>query len=66
MRSGHSVWAKTRQASDIIDIQGLLKQHSGSIESEFTIPSQSRIPTSHPISDREAQRPFPLKSTMGS
>ena len=61
-----SMLGKTRQASDIIDIQALLKQYSDSIEREFTVPSQSRLSTSQLISDREAQRPFPLKSTMGS
>ena len=54
MRSGHSVWAKTRQASDVIDIQGLLKQYWDSDEHEFTVPSQSRPPISRSISDRAA------------
>ena len=49
MRSGHSVWAKTRQASDIIDIQGLLKQYWDSTEHDFMVPSQSRPPTSPPF-----------------
>ena len=51
MRSGHSVWAKIRQAGDIIDIQGLLKQYWNSTEHEFTVPSQSQPPTSQSISD---------------
>ena len=65
MRSGHSVWAKTRQASNVIDIQGLLKQYWDSIEHDFTVSSQSRPPTSQLISDREAQRSPHLKSMMG-
>ena len=65
MRSGHSIWAKIRQNSDVIDIQGLLNNYWGSTEHEFTVPSQLRPPTSPPISDREAQRPLPLENTMG-
>ena len=65
MRSGHSFWARIRQNSDVIDIQGLLKNYWDSTEHEFTIPSQSWPPTSPPISDTEAQRPFPLENTMG-
>ena len=49
MRSGHSVWAKTRQAYDIINIQGLLNQYWDSTEHEFMVPSQSRPPTSPPF-----------------
>ena len=42
MRSGHSFWAKNRQNSDIVDIQGLLSNYLDSNEHEFTVPSQSR------------------------
>ena len=66
MRTGHSFWAKIRQNSDIIDIQALLESYWGSTEHEFTVSSQSQPLTSLLISDREAQRPLPLESTMGS
>ena len=52
MRFGHSVWAKVRQANDIINIQGLLKQYWDSTADEFTLPSQSQPPTSSSISDQ--------------
>ena len=65
MRSGHSVWAKIRQTSDVTNIQGLLKQYSDSTEREFTVPSQLRPPTSQPIADREVQVLSHLKSMMG-
>ena len=55
MRSGHSVWAKIRQNSDVIDIQGLLQQYWDSTEHNFTVPSQSRLPTRPPISDRDTE-----------
>ena len=42
MRSGHSFWAKNRQNSDIVDIQGLRSSYLDSNEHEFTVPSQSR------------------------
>ena len=51
MRSGLSLWAKIRQKSADIDIQELLKEYWDSIEHEFTVPSQSRPPTSPPISN---------------
>jgi len=65
MRTGHSFWARGVQNNDVIDIQGLLKQYWGSTEHEFMVPSQLRLPSSPLISDREAQRPLPLESTMG-
>ena len=58
MRSGHSVWAKIRQNSDVINIQGLLKEYWNSTKHEVTVTSQSRPPTGPPISNREAQRPL--------
>ena len=64
MRTGHALWAKVRQNTGTINIQGLLKQYWDSTEHEFTIPSQSHPLTSQPISDKEAQRPLSLESTM--
>ena len=65
MRSGHSFWAKIRQKSDVVDIQGLLQEYWDSTEHEITVPSQSQPPKCAPVSDREAQRPLRLESTMG-
>ena len=64
MRTGHSFWAKNRQNSDVIDIQGLLKEYWGSTEHELMVTSRSRPTTSPPVSDGEAQRSLPLESTM--
>ena len=65
MRTGYFFWAKNKQNDDAIDIKELLKDHWGSTEHAFMVPSSSRPPTSPPISDREAQRPLPLESIMG-
>ena len=65
MRSGHSFWAQIRRNSDLIDTQALLKLYWDSTEQEFTVTGQPRPPMSPPISDTEAQSPFPLESTMG-
>ena len=64
MRTGHSFWAKIREKSDVVDIQGLLKEYWDSTEHELTVPSQSQPPKCPPVSDREAQRPLRLESTM--
>ena len=64
MRSGHSFWAKIRQKSDTVDIQELLKEYWDSTEHELTIPSQSQRPECPLVSDRGAQRPLRLESTM--
>ena len=54
MNTGYFLWAKNRQNTTLIDIQGLLTQYWDSAENEFKIPGQSRPPTRPPISDREA------------
>jgi len=41
MRDGHLLWAKNRQASEMIDLQALFNDYWNSNESEFTVPSQS-------------------------
>ena len=56
MRFGHSLWAKVRQASDIINIQGLLKQYWDSTADEFTVPSQS---------DHQLVSPFLIEKHSG-
>ena len=51
MKSGHSVWAKYREASDVIDLDGLFKDYWSSNNREFTVLSQSFSPTSPHRSD---------------
>ena len=41
MKSGHSVWAKYRDASDVIDLDELFDDYWGSNNHEFTVLSQS-------------------------
>ena len=55
MRSGHLFWAKDRQRSEEIDSQALFDQYWGSNKHEFTLPSQSCLPTSPLISERRAE-----------
>ena len=66
MRTGHAYWAKTRQQSDVIDIQGLLKEYWDSNQHEFTVPSQSQSPTRPLISDRAVQRTLSLENIVGT
>ena len=47
MKSGHSVWAKYREASEVIDLDGLFSDYWGSNNVEFTVLSQS-IPLTSP------------------
>ena len=55
MREGHLFWAKNRQTSEVIDIQGLFNDYWDSNEREFLVSSQSRSLSSSLISDREVQ-----------
>jgi hypothetical protein len=41
MKSGHSFWAKYREKSGVIDLQGVFDHYWNSNEHEFTVPSQS-------------------------
>jgi hypothetical protein len=41
MRSGHLLWAKNRQTSEVIDIQGLFNDYWSSNDREFLVSSQS-------------------------
>ena len=43
MKSGHSLWAKHREASEVIDIHGLFGDYWSSNNHEFTVLSQSFI-----------------------
>ena len=39
MKSGHSVWAKYREASEVINLDGLFNDYWGSDSHEFTVLS---------------------------
>ncbi len=41
MRLGHSVWAKYREAGEIIDLDGLFSDYWSSNNRDFTVLSQS-------------------------
>ena len=41
MRSGHSFWAKHREASEVIDLRGISSDYWSSINREFTVLSES-------------------------
>ena len=51
MRSGHSVWAKYREASEVIDLDELFNDYWSSNDHEFTVLSQSLSTTSPRTSD---------------
>ncbi len=56
MKSGHSVWAKYREASEVIDLHVLFDDYWSSNNTEFTVMSQSSCPTSPRISsDRRTE-----------
>ena len=46
MKSGHSVWAKYREASEVIDLDGLFGYYWSSDDHDLTGLSQSLSPTS--------------------
>ena len=39
MKSGHSVWAKYREGSEVIDLDGLFSEYWSSDNREFTVLS---------------------------
>ena len=47
MKSGHSFWAKHREASEVIELDGLFRNYWSSNDHEFTVLSQSLSPTAH-------------------
>ena len=55
MRSGHLIWAKSRLASELMDVQAIFNDYWSSTKHEFTIPSESSLISSG-VSDHEAQR----------
>ena len=64
MKSGHSFWAKYREGSEVIELDGLFREYWSSDNHEFTVLSQSLSPTSPHRSDWEGQRPLPLESIV--
>jgi len=64
MKRGHSFWATYRETSDIINLQALFDDYWSSTNHEFTVLSQSLLPTSSRISDREGQRLLSLESIV--
>jgi hypothetical protein len=61
-----TLWVKTLQISDVIDIQRVLKDYLDSAEHKFTVRGQSQLPTNPAISDSETQRPLPLEGTVAT
>ena len=45
MKSGHSFWAKYREASEVIELHGLFRDYWSSHYYDFTVLSQSLSPT---------------------
>ena len=62
MKSGHSVWAKYREANQVIELDGLFSEYWSSSNYEFAVLSQSLPPTSPDRSDYEGQRLLSLES----
>ncbi len=44
MKNGHSVWAKYREASEVIDLHELFSDYWTSNNDKFTVLSQSFLP----------------------
>ena len=64
MKSGHSVWAKYREANEVIKLDGLFSEYWSSSNHEFTLLSRSLLPTSPHRSDYEEQRVLSLESIV--
>jgi hypothetical protein len=64
MRSGHLIWAKIRQTSEVIDIHRLFNEYWASNEREFLVSSQSWSPPSPLIADNEVQGSLLLESVI--
>ena len=51
MKAGHSIWAKYREASEVVDLVGLFNDYWSSNDHEFTVLGQSLSPTGPRRSD---------------
>ena len=66
MKIGHSVWAKYRESSEVIDLDGLFSDYWSSNHDEFTVMSQSSSPTSPCISSDRRTEPVVIGKYSGS
>jgi hypothetical protein len=64
VKRGHLFWARSRETSEVIDLQGLFNDYWSSDNHEFTILGQSLSRTSPRIADREGQRLLSLESIV--
>ena len=64
MKSGHSFWAKYREASEDINLDGLFNEYWSSNDHEFTVLGQSLSPTGPRRSDCGEQRPLSLEDIV--
>jgi hypothetical protein len=64
MRSGHLFWAKNRQASEVIDIQGIFNDYWCSNDREFLVSGQPWSSQNLLISDKEVQGSLSLESVV--
>ncbi len=60
MKSGHSVWAKYREASEVIDLHELFSDYWSSNKDEFTVMSQlsHQLVRVYHLIDRQSQLPL--------
>ena len=65
MKSGHSIWATHRVASEVIELDGLFENYWSSKDHEFTVSRQSSSPAGPRRSDCEEQRPLSLENILG-
>ena len=63
-KSGHSFWAKNREASGVIELHGLFNDYWNSEKREFLVMSQSSSATSPRISLIEGQSLLSLESIV--
>ena len=64
MKSGHSIWAKYREASEVIHLHELFRDYWSSNNHEFIVLGQSLLPTGPRRSDSGEQRPLSLESIV--
>ena len=66
IKSGHSFWAKYREAGEAIELDGLFKDYWNSNDREFTVLSQSLSPPSPCISSDRRAEPVVIGKHSGS
>ena len=65
VKTGHSVWAKYRGASEAIDVDGLFMDYWSSTNRDFTVQSQSLLSTGPRItSDKKNQSLLSLEGIL--